>query len=79
MHTSNLLNKQVGGKLGISEITVKATRQEVTPTLVEWRRAVQPGGVLLLAVHLDEDALHLDEWWGHRVSVDFAFFRPRSW
>jgi hypothetical protein len=41
---------------------IHLTRQEVTPTLVEWRRAVQPGRVLLLAVHLGEDALHLDEW-----------------
>jgi SAM-dependent methyltransferase len=48
-------------------------RQEVTPTLVEWRRAVKVGGLLLLAVHLGEDALHLEEWWGHRVSLDFAY------
>jgi SAM-dependent methyltransferase len=50
-------------------------RQEVTPTLVEWRRAVKVGGLLLLAVHLGEDALHLEEWWGHRVSLDFAYFQ----
>ena len=53
-------------------------RQEVTPTLVEWRRVTKPGGLLLLAVHLGENALHLDEWWGQRVSVDFAFFRTQE-
>jgi hypothetical protein len=26
-------------------------------------------------VHLGEDALHLEEWWGHRVSLDFAYFQ----
>jgi SAM-dependent methyltransferase len=53
-------------------------RQEVTPTLVEWRRALKPGGLLLLAVHLGENALHLEEWWGQRVSVDFAFFQTQE-
>lgn len=51
------------------------TRPEVTPTLVEWRRAVKPGGLLLLAVHIGEEIRHLDEWWGHRVNVDFTFFQ----
>ncbi len=54
---------------------IHLSRQEVKPTLVEWRRAIKVGGLLLLAVHLGEEALHLDEWWGHRVSVDFAYFQ----
>lgn len=53
-------------------------RQQVTPTLAEWRRAIRPGGLLLLAVHLGENALHLEEWWGHRVSVDFGFFQTQE-
>ena len=53
-------------------------RQEVTPTLVEWHRATRPGGLLLLAVHLGENALHLEEWWGHQVSVDFGFFQTQE-
>ena len=57
---------------------VHLPREEVTPTLVEWRRVVRPGGLLLLAVHLGENALNLDEWWGHRVSVDFAFFQTHE-
>jgi SAM-dependent methyltransferase len=50
-------------------------RPEVIPTLAEWSRAVKPGGLLLLAAHLGEDVRHLDEWWGHRVDVDFTFFQ----
>ena len=53
-------------------------REEVTPTLVEWRRATRPRGLLLLAVHLGENALHLEEWWGQRVNVDFGFFQTQE-
>jgi SAM-dependent methyltransferase len=57
---------------------IHLSRDEITPTLVEWRRAVQPGGLLLLAMHLGENTLHLDEWWGHGVNVDFGFFQTRE-
>jgi len=49
--------------------------EDVAPTLAEWRRVVRPGGSLLLAVHLGGDPLHLHEWWGMRVNVDFRFFQ----
>ena len=38
----------------------------------------EAGGLLLLAAHLGEDVRHLDEWWGHRVDVDFTFFQTPS-
>jgi SAM-dependent methyltransferase len=52
--------------------------EDVAPTLAEWRRIVRPGGSLLLAVHLGGDPLHLDQWWGMRVNVDFRFFQTRE-
>jgi hypothetical protein len=36
---------------------------------------LQPDGLLLLAFHVGEEVLHLDEWLGESVSVDFSFFR----
>ena len=50
-------------------------RAEVIPALRELKRVLRPGGVLLLAFHIGEDSIHLDEWWGESVSVDFVFFR----
>jgi SAM-dependent methyltransferase len=51
-------------------------RSEVVLALSEMKRALLPGGELLLSFHIGDDILHLDEWWGQPVSVDFIFFRP---
>jgi SAM-dependent methyltransferase len=51
-------------------------RPQVVAVLNELRRVLKPGGVLLLTFHIGDEVIHLDEWWGRRVSVDFAFFQP---
>jgi SAM-dependent methyltransferase len=51
-------------------------RPEVVGVLRELKRVLRPDGLLLLAFHVGSEVVHLDEWWGHKVSLDFAFFRP---
>jgi SAM-dependent methyltransferase len=53
---------------------IHISREEMVPVLGELRRVLRPDGLLLAAVHLGDSTLHLDEWWGHPVSVDFHFF-----
>jgi SAM-dependent methyltransferase len=53
-------------------------RDEMVRVLGELHRVLRPGGVLLLAFHIGDDTLHLDDWWGQKVSVDFFFFRSEE-
>lgn len=38
-------------------------------------RMLRVGGAALIAFHVGEEILHLDDWWGISVSVDFRYLR----
>lgn len=42
----------------------------------EFHRVLRPGGYALLAFQVGEDTLHLDEAFGHEVSLDFHRLDP---
>src|SRR5262249_19408021 len=54
---------------------IHGARDRVVATLREFRRVLRPRGLLLVAFHVGAEVVHLDQWWGHRVSLDFVFFR----
>ena len=52
--------------------------EQIRQTLNELWRVLRPNGLLLLSFHIGSEMLHLDEWWGQSVSVDFFFLDPQS-
>jgi len=50
-------------------------RADMVHALRELWRVLRPGGVLLLSFHIGDDTIHLDDWWGHKVCVDFFLFK----
>jgi SAM-dependent methyltransferase len=51
---------------------------EITNVLREFHRVLQPGGLLLLAFHIGDESVHLDDWWDQKVNIDFFFFEPKE-
>ena len=50
-------------------------RQDVITVLREFKRVLQPGGVVLLAFHLGDEERHVEEMLGQPVSLDATFFQ----
>ena len=44
----------------------------------EMHRVLARGAPLLLAFHIGSESVHLSEWWGHQVAIDFSFFDPEA-
>ena len=50
--------------------------ERLVEALKEIKRALKPGGVLLLTFHIGSEIKHIDEWFDQPVSMDFIFFEP---
>lgn len=44
----------------------------------EMRRVLQPGGLLLLAFHIGDEVVRVQEMWGQPVAMEFFFFQPSA-
>ncbi|MBN1977196.1 MAG: methyltransferase domain-containing protein [Anaerolineae bacterium] len=53
-------------------------RDRVVAALGEMRRVLKPEGLLLLTFHIGQELVHLDEWWGNEVSLDFLYFETEE-
>ena len=49
---------------------------ELGPVLLECRRVLAGGGAMLVAFHVGEQTVHVDDLWGRPVFLDFRFHRP---
>lgn len=51
---------------------------QLPAVFAEFHRALRPHGYLLLAFQVGEDTLHLDQAFGHQVSLDFRRLQPAT-
>jgi ubiquinone/menaquinone biosynthesis C-methylase UbiE len=53
---------------------VHSTEEQVAIAFAEMSRVLEPGGLLLLTYHIGGKPIHVDEFLGNKVDVDFIFF-----
>jgi SAM-dependent methyltransferase len=73
MRALDLSDEALAGIVAFYSI-IHIPRDDVVAVLEELRRVMQPGGLLLLAFHRGSNVLHMEEWWGQTILLDFAFF-----
>ena len=77
MRSTGLPDESLAGITAFYSL-IHIPRREVSAVVRGLRRVLQPGGLLLAAVHKGEGAVHRDEFLDEQVSLDFAFFEPQE-
>lgn len=66
-------NESIAGVVAFYAI-VHFTGEQVAQAFREIFRVLQPGGIFLLTYHIGEETIHLDEFLGKAIDIDFMFF-----
>lgn len=66
-------DNSIGGIVAFYAI-VHFTEEQVETALKEIFRVLQPEGVFLFTYHIGEETIHLEEFLGKRIDIDFIFF-----
>ena len=75
----NILNLELGDNSIAGVVAFYAivhfSEDQVRRAFQEIFRVLQPGGIFLFTYHVGEETIHLDEFLGKEVDIDFMFFR----
>ncbi len=66
-------NDSIAGVVAFYAI-VHFTGKQVGIAFREVFRVLQPGGIFLITYHIGEETIHLDEFLGKKIDIDFMFF-----
>lgn len=75
MMALDLPDASLAGIAGFYAI-VNIAKEKLPGLFREMARVLRSGGLLLLAFHIGDDTLHVEEFLGQPVSMDFFFFLP---
>lgn len=67
---------EVWGGIAAFYSIIHIPREEIVASLREFKRILRPDGTLLLAFHIGQAALHVEDLWDQPVNLDFTFFQP---
>lgn len=74
---TNIADHSYGGVAAFYSI-IHVPRPTLNQALAELKRVLCPGGILLLTIHIGQQIVHRDEWWGKAVSLDFICFETEE-
>ena len=71
----DLNNIEEGSWAGIAALysIVNLPIDRLASAFREMFRTLMPAGIVLVTFHIGTDKHHLDEWWDHKVAIDFYF------
>lgn len=79
-HQGNMLSlpdsDEVWGGIAAFYCIIHIPREQIVQVLLEMKRVLKPGGMLLVTFHIGTEIKHLDEWWEKPINLDFAFYLP---
>jgi ubiquinone/menaquinone biosynthesis C-methylase UbiE len=75
MHKLDLPDASLAGIVAFYSI-VHFEPEELEQIFRECRRVLADDGLMLLAFHIGDETVHLDEMWGKPVNLDFCFHQP---
>ncbi len=55
---------------------IHLTDDELPIAAAELARVLRPGGIAVISFHVGDEVVHLDDWHGHPVDLDFRFLQP---
>lgn len=70
-----LLESSVDGATAFYSL-IHISPSDLLQALNEIKRVVRPLGYFLFSFHIGKDKVHLSEWWGHKVNLDFYHYTP---
>jgi ubiquinone/menaquinone biosynthesis C-methylase UbiE len=66
-------NDSIAGVVAFYAI-IHFTEEQVEIAFRELFRVLQPGGIFLFTYHVGEETIHLEEFLGKKIDIDFMFF-----
>ena len=77
MRSLDVKNESLAGSVAFYSI-IHIAPASLAAAFGELHRVLVHDAPLLLAFHIGNESIHLGEWWGHQIAVDFVFFDPEA-